>query len=69
MIPITWNDTTNTLLIDTREGAFPGMPSTRAFRVAPDVGTGIEESDTAVEIRHDGRPLRVELPAPARATE
>ncbi len=72
VIPITWNDTTNTLLIDTREGAFPGMPATRAFRVvrvAPDAGTGIEESDTAVEIRYDGRPLRVELPAPARATE
>ena len=65
-IPITWNDKAKKLVIGAREGGFPGMPKNRVFRavlVAPGVGTGISEADTSVEVRYEGRPVKVRLPA------
>lgn len=46
-IPITWNDTTQTLTIGARQGSYPGMLNARTFHivwVSPNHGTGIGQT-------------------------
>jgi alpha-D-xyloside xylohydrolase len=62
VIPMSWDDGSRILTIGAAQGSFPGMLKTRTFRVVlviPGVGTGIESSNTAVEVRYDGRPQKV----------
>lgn len=64
-IPFTWNDRDKTLDIGARHGTFPGMLETRTFRITvvrPNRGVGDGfDSAADVEIRYQGRPLRVSL--------
>jgi alpha-D-xyloside xylohydrolase len=63
-IPFVWNDKTRTLKIGPRTGEFPGMLKERTFRVvlvAPGIGTGIEPSSKATEVRYRGSELKVSL--------
>jgi alpha-D-xyloside xylohydrolase len=49
-IPITWNEATKTLAIGARQGSFPGMLTSRTFRivwVSSGHGTGVATTATA----------------------
>jgi alpha-D-xyloside xylohydrolase len=64
-IPIKWNDKSKTLVIGDRQGHFPGMLTSRAFRillVRPGHGAGngtIEKADA--EVRYSGKSIHVTL--------
>ena len=48
-IPITWNESTQTLTLGNRQGSFPGMPASHNFRivwVAADHGAGVAPTST-----------------------
>ncbi len=65
VIPIRWNDSAALLTIDAREGTYPGMVETRAFRivlVGSAHGTGVEVTGKAdKEITYDGKETKVSL--------
>jgi alpha-D-xyloside xylohydrolase len=52
-IPMTWNDSTQTLTIGARVGSYPGMPATRTFRVVFD---GPTQPKTA---QYTGAPITI----------
>ncbi len=62
IIPIRWNDSTSTLMIGAREGAFPGMVGDRRFRVvlvAAKHGTGVDETtEVNAEIHYVGKEIQ-----------
>lgn len=63
-IPFVWNDQSRTLKIGPRRGEFPGMLRERTFRVvlvAPGIGTGIEASSKATEVRYRGGEIKLSL--------
>jgi alpha-D-xyloside xylohydrolase len=66
-IPITWNDSTHTLLFGERKGAFPGMLQQRVFNivfVAPDHGNGVEVTPKPDQtIRYTGRSISLKSPS------
>jgi alpha-D-xyloside xylohydrolase len=59
IIPIRWNEKTQTLTIGERKGRFPGMLEQRTFRivwVSRDHGTGVDIADRPdAVVRYDGR--------------
>ncbi len=61
-IAFSWNDNTRTLAVGKRQGSFPGMLKTRAFRlvvVSPDHGTGVGMTAAADRtVKYDGREVR-----------
>jgi alpha-D-xyloside xylohydrolase len=63
-IPLTWNNGSQTLTIGTRNGAFPGMLSTRTFNIVVVKGNhGIGRSVTAVpdaSIRYTGTTVGIQ---------
>jgi alpha-D-xyloside xylohydrolase len=65
VIPLRWNDRASVLTIGTREGSYPGMVETRAFRivlVGSAHGTGVEVTGKAdKEITYDGKETKVSL--------
>jgi alpha-D-xyloside xylohydrolase len=65
-IPITWNDSTQTLEIGKRHGSFRGMLKERTFRivwVAPGHGVGIASTPTAdTTLVYKGSPVRISAP-------
>jgi alpha-D-xyloside xylohydrolase len=65
VIPIRWSDSAALLTIGTREGTYPGMIETRAFRivlVGSAHGTGVEVTGKAdKEITYDGKETKVSL--------
>jgi alpha-D-xyloside xylohydrolase len=65
VIPIRWNDSAALLTIGTREGTYPGMVETRAFRivlVGSAHGTGVDVTGNAdKEITYDGKDTEVSL--------
>ncbi|HEY2545899.1 MAG TPA: DUF5110 domain-containing protein, partial [Candidatus Acidoferrum sp.] len=62
-IPLTWDDTAQTLTIGDRTGAFPGMLETRTFRivfVAENHGTGAAFTENADKtVHYSGKKLTV----------
>lgn len=56
LVPLSWNDRAKQLTIGDREGRFPGMESTREFRV---VLIGCPEK--TVTVKYTGRETRVKL--------
>lgn len=54
-IHLSWNDSEETLLIDKREGSYPGMPETRKF-IAEIIGR-----QTKCEIDYNGNSMRLAL--------
>jgi alpha-D-xyloside xylohydrolase len=65
-IPITWNETAQTLTIGAREGSFPGMIAQRTFHVVwvgPGHGTGedVTAKDDA-DVSYDGHAVTVAAP-------
>ena len=65
LIPISWNDRSQTLTFGARQGNFPGMLQERTFRivvVAP--ATGPSPAPRAQEVRYTGAgPLKLRCPA------
>jgi alpha-D-xyloside xylohydrolase len=65
VIPLRWNDSAALLTIGAREGSYPGMAETRAFRivlVGSARGTGVEVTGKAdKEITYDGKETKVSL--------
>jgi alpha-D-xyloside xylohydrolase len=65
VISLRWNDSAALLTIGTREGSYPGMVETRAFRivlVGSAHGTGVEVTGKAdKEITYDGKETNVSL--------
>ena len=65
LTPMHWNDSTSTLTIGARTGTFPGMQSTRIFRVIlvdEKHGQGAQvASSFDKEIHYEGKELRVVL--------
>jgi alpha-D-xyloside xylohydrolase len=65
VIPIRWNDSASVLIIGAREGTYPGMAETRAFRivlVGSAHGTGVEVTGKSdKEITYDGKETKVSL--------
>jgi alpha-D-xyloside xylohydrolase len=63
VIPITWNESINTLTIGAREGTFPGMDKDRVFRivwVGTDHGAGPEVVKNADrEVHYVGKALEI----------
>lgn len=56
-IELTWNDARRTLGFGARQGAYPGMPARRVFRlvlVGPDAGVGTQGAAGTVEVAYDG---------------
>jgi alpha-D-xyloside xylohydrolase len=56
-IEFKWNDANRELTIDTRQGAFEGMPENRIFNVVivdPFNGTGIDQGKAAKSIEYNG---------------
>lgn len=66
-IPIRWDDKAGVLSIGARQGAWPGMPKQRTFRVRWISGpaAGLMDFDGPAErtLTYDGRPLSVRRPA------
>ena len=63
-IAFSWNDSTRALTIGKRQGDFPGMVKTRAFRlvvVSPDHGTGGATAVADRVVKYDGRGIRSEV--------
>jgi alpha-D-xyloside xylohydrolase len=62
-IPFTWNEEQQTLTIGSRRGQFPGMLTTRTFRivwVSPNHGVGIDNTaQPDKEITYDGTTVTV----------
>jgi alpha-D-xyloside xylohydrolase len=62
-----WNDRKRQLMIDARNGEFPGMLKTRAFQlvlVAKNHGTGVEVTANPDRVvQYNGEPQTVQLPA------
>jgi alpha-D-xyloside xylohydrolase len=62
-IPITWNDSTQTLTIGARQGSFPGMLSSRTFNVvwvSPGHGVGVASTPVADSVvSYDGNAVQV----------
>jgi alpha-D-xyloside xylohydrolase len=58
IIPIRWDDKSGTLTIAARQGAYPGMPGERAFRVVVVDGT---RECKARDVRYSGQELSVNL--------
>jgi alpha-D-xyloside xylohydrolase len=65
-IPITWNDTTQTLTIGQRQGSFPGMLSSRTFNivwVSSNHGTGIATTTSPDKtVSYNGNAVTVLFP-------
>ncbi len=65
VIPIRWNDATHSLTLGARAGSFPGMASTRQFRlvlVRQGVGVGVGSAvHPDAEISYTGQPVTVSL--------
>ena len=59
IIPIRWDDKSGTLTIAARQGAYPGMPGERAFRVV--VVDGTKDGAAAKEVRYSGQDVSVSL--------
>ncbi len=59
VIPIRWDDKAATLTIAARQGAYPGMPEERAFRVV--LVDGTKPGAAAKEVRYNGRGISIEL--------
>ena len=52
-IPLTWNDTTGTLIIGPHKGKFPGMAKEQTFRIVfvnENHGVGVAETESADQI-------------------
>jgi alpha-D-xyloside xylohydrolase len=64
-IQFTWNDAEKTLTIADRKGKFPGMLSSRKFRmvlVTPQKGTGAESSKAIDKtVSYNGKKLNIQL--------
>jgi alpha-D-xyloside xylohydrolase len=57
IIPVSWNESTATLTIGERKGKYPGMPSTRSFRlvlVGKDRGAGAAMDEKGVDLQYSG---------------
>jgi len=64
IIPVRWNEATATLTIGAREGNYPGMPSTRSFRivlVGKDQGAGSAMDGTGNILQYNGSAVSVVL--------
>lgn len=62
LVPITWNDATQTLTIGARQGKFPGMKESREFRVvfvSEKSGSGDAEAATFQSVTYKGKKLEV----------
>ena len=59
VIPIRWDDKSATLTIAARQGAYPGMPEERAFRVL--VVDGTKPGGAAKEVRYSGQGISIGL--------
>jgi alpha-D-xyloside xylohydrolase len=64
-IHLAWKDSERRLILDDRQGSYPGMPSTRVFRVVI-AGNGpfdtlVAQSKSATTILYEGQRLVVEL--------
>lgn len=62
-IPITWDDTAQTLTIGARQGSYPGMLNARTFHivwVSPNHGTGIDQTaEPDSVVIYNGSPVQV----------
>ena len=64
IIPMHWDDAASVLTIGAREGAYPGMPGVRRFRVVvvrPGAGTGLDRDACDVEAAYEGKEIKVDL--------
>jgi alpha-D-xyloside xylohydrolase len=59
VIPIRWDDKSATLTIAARQGAYPGMPAERTFRVL--VVDGTKPGAAAKEVRYTGQEISISL--------
>lgn len=62
LVPISWNDATQTLTLGARQGKFPGMRETREFRivfVSEKSGTGDAEAATFQTVKYKGKKLEI----------
>jgi alpha-D-xyloside xylohydrolase len=65
IIPLRWDDASSTLTIGTRQGSYPGMPSSRSFHVVlvdEHTGTGPKhDNDTGHDVDYNGTETKVTL--------
>jgi len=66
VVPVHWNDESNTLTIGPRQGTFPGMVQRRTFHVIlVKANHGVGEKNTGhpdKEVEYDGRAITVSVP-------
>jgi alpha-D-xyloside xylohydrolase len=58
-VPIRWDDKSGTLTIGARQGAYPGMPGERPFRVV--LVDGTKAAGSAKEVRYSGQDISISL--------
>jgi alpha-D-xyloside xylohydrolase len=67
-IPFTWDEKGKTLTIGARQGQFPGIMTSRTFRVvfvSPQHGVGLESTQKVdQEVTFDGTAVTVAAPSP-----
>jgi alpha-D-xyloside xylohydrolase len=65
VVPFHWDDVSSTLTIGLRTGSYPGMPSTRTFRIVlvrEGKGFGAQtDRDVDREVVYDGSPINAAL--------
>ena len=65
-IPITWNDSTQTLTLGARQGSFPGMLSTRTFNIVwVSSGHGVDVASTPTPdaaVTYNGNAVQITAP-------
>jgi len=63
IIPLEWNEKTQTLTLGARQGSFPGMLKERTFRVvvvSPKTGLGMQPATLVTEVRYSGSPVTLQ---------